>query len=484
MRNRLLLALVMLCALTAATGSAAATAPTVSAPVNVSNSPYAGNEESLGMDATGTLLAGAWNDWHYNDGCGFSFSTDGGTTWAPISFAPFTAFTNDPSVPGAGIFPIAGDPVVVWNPAFRTFDVVCQAFGLQAGRINLLAATFDPAKASPFANENFSYGAAVGGEPAWTTPVAITTGKSNGTQKGSTGQFPDHEAGVVDTGTGRGHHFGRLYVAWAEFNGFGRSPIDLAYSDDNGRSWTGPIRVSDAGHQFDQDATPRVGPDGTVYVSFINGPNETSLKNNAALIAKSTDGGNTWSQSYVAAPIPHPTLSLPNAQYRGGTNVTSTVDQRTGNVVVVFDDASTGTLNEYAVHTLAPGDLGRWSGPVRVRPSGQTQFFPWLSSAPNGRVDLVYYDRCDPSDVLNCVTLSSSTDDGASWSSVRLLDQGFDGDTFGACLAFVEPPDCGNFFLGDYIAVASTNAKAQALWTSNGPRALDVFSGRATFSGR
>ena len=234
--------------------SVSASTTSVSSPLNVTNSQFAGNEESLGMDSTGTLLAASWNDWHYNDGCGFTYSTDGGTTWAPQTFAPFTSFTNDPNLPGAGRFPIAGDPVVVWNPAFHTFDVICQAFGLKAGQIQLLFATFDPARANASANENFSYGTAVGGAPAWTAPVPITTGKSNGSQKGSIGKFPDHEAGVVDTGTTPGHHFGRLYIAWAEFNGLGRSPIELAYSDDNGVTWTGPIYVSDAGHQFDQDA--------------------------------------------------------------------------------------------------------------------------------------------------------------------------------------------------------------------------------------
>jgi hypothetical protein len=102
-----------------------------------------------------------------------------------------------------------------------------------------------------------------------------------------------------------------------------------------------------------------------------------------------------------------------------------------------------------------------------------------------GRVDLVYYDRsCDPAgDTLNCVTLSSTTDSGTNWSSVSLLAQGFDGDKYQACLAFVDPPNCGVFFLGDYIAVASTSSKAQALWTGNGAQAMDVFSGRATFAG-
>src|SRR5205823_10196830 len=124
-----------------------ASAPSAGPIVNVTNSQFAGNEESLGMDASGSLLAAAWNDWHFNDGCGFSYSTNGGSSWAPESFAPFTSFTNDPNLPGAGVFPIAGDPVVVWNPRFNTFDVVCQSFGLKAAQVQLIASTFDPAKA-------------------------------------------------------------------------------------------------------------------------------------------------------------------------------------------------------------------------------------------------------------------------------------------------------------------------------------------------
>lgn len=466
----------------AAAVTVSASTPTVGTIVNVTNSQFAGNEESLGMDATGTTLAAAWNDWHFNDGCGFSYSTNGGSTWAPESFAPFTSFTNDPNVPGAGTFPIAGDPVVVWNPKFGTFDVICQAFGGPAHTINLQATTFNPALANAGANVNFSYGAQVGGAPAWTGLVNITTGTSNGTEKGGQGKFPDHEAGIVDTGTGSGHHFGRLYVAWAEFNGSGRSPIDLAFSDDNGATWTGPIRVSDAGHQFDQDATPRVGPDGTLYVSFINGPNEKSLANNSALVAKSTDGGNTWSQSFTAAPIPVPPVGIPNALYRGGSDVTSTVDQRTGNVVLVFDDGSTGVGNLYSVHTLKPGNLSAWSAPLQIKPTTSTQFFPWLTSALNGRVDLAFYDRaCDANNVLVCVTLSSTIDDGASWSNVAVTSTGFDGDKFQACVQFIQPSNCGVFFIGDYIAVASTNRKAQVMWTGDGPAAMDVFTTQVTF---
>lgn len=67
MRKRLLLAAVAACvaAVLSLAGSASALAVTsVSPPLNVTNSHFAGNEESLGMDPAGTLLASAWNDWH------------------------------------------------------------------------------------------------------------------------------------------------------------------------------------------------------------------------------------------------------------------------------------------------------------------------------------------------------------------------------------------------------------------------------------
>ena len=147
-----------------------------------------------------------------------------------------------------------------------------------------------------------------------------------------------------------------------------------------------------------------------------------------------------------------------------------------------FTDEATGAANIYVTHNLTAGDLSKWSKPVAVEASDQEQFFPWVAAAPGGRVDVVFYDRsCDSNDTLNCVTLSSSSDGGDTWSNTALTTQGFDGDTFQACLAFVDPPDCGVFFIGDYIAVASNDAGAQVLYTANGANAMDVFSQGVTF---
>jgi hypothetical protein len=453
---------------------------TVTTPVNVTHDLFADNEESLGMNGSGTLLAGAWNDFDFNDGCGFSFSASGGRTWAPRTFVPgFTKFTNDPNVPGTGSFGVAGDPSVAWNPRFGTFDVVCQAFDVTPPfPIQLLETTFNPAKANPNAGENQSYGAA-----AWTHPVSVATGTSTGTLKGSNGQFPDHESIMVDTSTAPGHHFGRIYVTWAKFNGSGRSPIQVAFSDDNGRHWTGPITVSDKSHQFDQDARINIGPDGTVYDTWIDSPNEVSLTGNQAMVADSANGGRTWSASTTVAPILGPTPGLlPNSSYRVFADVTSAVDQSTGQLVVAYTDQRSGASNLWVTHATTGGSISSFTTPFRVKASQNEEFFPWMSSAPSGRVDLVYYDRsCDPANTLNCVTLSSSFNGGASWTNTPVTTTGFDGDMFQACLAFVQPSNCGVFFLGDYIAVESTDGKAQMLYTGNGPKAQDVFSVQARF---
>lgn len=477
-----LLTTVALGALSTPAGARTGSDPTVTTPVDVTNDQFANNEESLGMSPDGRLLAGAWNDWEYNDGCGFSYSTDGGATWAPETFVPgLTEFTNDPNIPGTGIFAVAGDPAVVYNPESGLFDVVCQSFGHTGNQIQLLTTTFDAAKAIPNADVNLSYGKA-----AWTTPVAVTTATTNGSQKGSNGHFPDHETITVDTGTGPGHHFGRLFVAWAEFSGFGKSPTEISYSDDDGAHWTGPFQLSANNDQFNQDARPAVGPDGTVYVTWLNSPNEKSLRNNRVMIAKSTDGGATWTPNRVAASIVKPIGgTLPGSTYRIFEDVWSAVDQVRGTVQIAFTDQTGpgGASNIYLTHNLAAGDLSSWSTPVAVKPSAGQEFFPWVAAAPNGRVDVVFYDRtCDlPANVKNCVTLSSSTDGGVTWTNTALTTSGFDGDRFHTCVAFVDPVDCPRTFLGDYIAVASNNATAQVLYTGNGPSAMDAFSIRADF---
>src|SRR5437867_13245538 len=85
------LAILVATAVWVAAALAAVPGGTASAPVDVTNDVYAHNEEPLGMSPDGQFLAGAWNDWEFDDGCGLPLSTDGGGHRAPESLAPFPA---------------------------------------------------------------------------------------------------------------------------------------------------------------------------------------------------------------------------------------------------------------------------------------------------------------------------------------------------------------------------------------------------------
>jgi hypothetical protein len=112
--------------------------------------------------------------------------------------------------------------------------------------------------------------------------------------------------------------------------------------------------------------------------------------------------------------------------------------------------------------------LGRgsnsWSKPVRVNDTPlrdkTAQYLPKLSVAPNGRLDVMYYDRrADRTNVLNEVSLQSSFDDGKTFlPRVRLSDRAFSSRIgFGLERGL---PD-----LGSRMGLLSADARAYGVWT-------------------
>src|SRR5205085_2358836 len=113
-----------------------------------------------------------------------------------------------------------------------------------------------------------------------------------------------------------------------------------------------------------------------------------------------------------------------------------------------------------------------WRAPVRVNDDGirRDQFFSWVDIASNGAVQVAYYDRRrDPNNYLVDVFLSTSHDQGASFSSVRA--------TFGSSDLGIQ---FGGTFIGDYINLASAN-RAHLVWIDTrhviqGQRQQDIFT--------
>jgi hypothetical protein len=113
-------------------------------------------------------------------------------------------------------------------------------------------------------------------------------------------QFNDKPMITVDTGTGAGHHHNRVYVAWDNATGNSSSEkngnnVILSYSDDGGVSFTAPVSVSGpfTGKTGGIGADPYVAPNGTLHVAWQD------YAHLVIADASSTDGGNTFGPPHV-----------------------------------------------------------------------------------------------------------------------------------------------------------------------------------------
>jgi len=101
---------------------------------------------------------------------------------------------------------------------------------------------------------------------------------------------------MVAVDNSNSNNSGSLYVTWADYS-HGDADVFLAYSNDNGNSWDGPVRVNNdtEGNGFDQFfPAVAVSTDGLVHVTFYDRRNDV---NNTLLEywwAISFDGGQTF----------------------------------------------------------------------------------------------------------------------------------------------------------------------------------------------
>jgi hypothetical protein len=249
------------------------------------------------------------------------------------------------------------------------------------------------------------------------------------------------------------------------------NPIELARSDDGGATWGRPVRVSSPARRRAIAPAPVVGRDGTAYVLYVDigqdrldyegghlGRGGTPYPGPSQLVlARSRDRGATWSESTAGTglvPIKRFLVFLPEFP--------SVAVARDGRVYAAYHSATLGDPDVW-LWSLAPG-ASRWTGPKRVndtaRRDGTAQYLPKLAVAPDGRLDVLYYDRrADSRDLLNEVSLQSSFDHGATFSkSIGLSSRPSDSRIgFGAKEGL---PD-----LGSRLALISTDRAALGLWT-------------------
>jgi hypothetical protein len=270
----------------------------------------------------------------------------------------------------------------------------------------------------------------------------------------------------------------RVHLVWLQGDEVGflkfaqpGNPILHTRSEDGGMTWGAPTRVSSPSRGRAITPVPAFGPGGELYVLYLDlqddrldyegahrGEGGPPYQGRFSLVlARSTDGGSTWSESLVTddvVPIdrfvvffaPSPSLAV----------------APDGRLHVAFHDARLGDADVWH-WSLAPGSTA-WEGPTRVndtpRRDGTSQYLPQVSVGPDGRVDVVYYDRrADPENVVNHVSLQSSLDGGDTFTeSVRLTSRPFSSE-----IGFGSKADLPT--LGSRLALASTDDRALAVWT-------------------
>jgi hypothetical protein len=449
--------LALACAATAmlALSAGAAEAPiVVSKVVDVTRDQISQNETPLAVDpANQAIMVTGNNDWNSNDGCGVNVSVDGGRSWTPSlpdGFLPgITKYTNDPDVAGTGAYDAGGDPYVAFSADGKTAYFVCQAFDFTSPyRIALLV----------------NRGAVTASGITWqsTGLTQVSAWNGNGKSKGSNGQFPDHESIHVDS-------TGRVYVTWAQFDGSGtHSPVYVATSTNGGRSFSAPVKVTDGSVRNDQDQRIVTSPDAsTAYLTFDNGVQ--GGKGTALYVSSSKDGGQTWSTPYRFATFQNPVCVFPpgcfdisGGQFRaGGSYPVPAYDPARNRLDVVFPDIR-GTYAQIYFTSAPASDLTRWTAPAAVAPANGDRFENELGVAPNGRIDLSFYDRSYTANRLVDVTYATSSDGGQTWRTARVTAKGFDPSQWG-----VPSASASGFrpFVGDYNGLVSTATDARLVWT-------------------
>ena len=291
----------------------------------------------------------------------------------------------------------------------------------------------------------------------------------------------------------------RVYLSWLDVADIGLyrftrlgNPVRVIRSSDGGRRWTRPVRVSDPGRARIVAPSLAVGPKGELYALYLD-MGEDRLDYEAGhrglggppypgpfrlVLSRSLDGGATWEESVVEdrlVPTERFLVFLPPFP-------SLAVDGRSGRVYVAFHDARLGKADVWLWSLPAGGST--WEGPTRVNDTaerdGTSQYLPKLSVAPNGRVDVLYYDRRDdPRDVMNEVSFQSSADEGDSFSpAIRLSSRQFSSRIgFGSERGM---PDLGN-----RLGLVSDDARAVAVWTDTRAGTVDTNKqdlARATLS--
>lgn len=404
--------------------------------VNISNNGWYQNEPMVAIKPTdhNKLVAGfndARNAGSY--GVGWAWSDNGGTNWNYGGKFSFSGYS------------LGADPVVAFD---------------NTGTAYMVGLAYNPDSSPSILGRDGSIFIAKSNDGGHTFTVFQT---------------------IIATGKGTETHYDKpwlyinqannhIYVAWVKrTNAWGTGGtesmvIEFTRSTNGGVNFSTPVQVSAFSSATGTNRSH--GPQITavsanqVYVAWhtleagtLPNPPTTPWK---IWIAGSNNGGASFGTNNLAV------TSVWGYPIRF---ISMDADPNTGKIYIAYADSTVQTPRDYDVFvTSATSAAGPWSAPVRVNDdpqNGRWQFFPALDVAPNGRVDVIWYDYRDNPNLIN-VYSTYSTDGGTTWATNSKLT-----DINGAT------PESG--FAGDYNTVASVDERAYFAWMDKRTNTQEIY---------
>jgi hypothetical protein len=294
-------------------------------------------------------------------------STDLGQTWGNYAKAP--------TGPNSAAL---GEPSVVWDPTtnrfYYAYDAVTNTGAGIQFHINLASS------GGPFG--------------FWNNPVNVTPASPLSPAVAHT------PSTVIDPATGD------IIITYTQSLADGTSQTVVTRSSDGGNTFSLPVPVSDVSHNDFSDVAPA--PRDRVYITYnYFGDNN----DNSFFVARSNDGGATWSAPVNAGTVPK----------TGTPGLCQGSTTRTVFGQVIPHDApeiAVSPFNRNRLFVTFPGhgqggdegdifltisnDGGQtWSPPETVGETSGTQFSPTVDVTPDGRVVVAYYDarQTEPAEV-------------------------------------------------------------------------------------
>ena len=387
-------------------------------------------QSEVSIAVSGDKIVVGWNDGQgFVDGSnltGVSYSNDRGVTW-----------TDQGDLDGVSGVRVFGDPTIAALPNDRWLTV-----SLNRGNQSGIAVNIG----------DFS-----GSVPVWQNAYAYND--SNWSL--------DKEYLEYDEATGR------LYMSYVGFPS-GTTRGRLTSSTDGGQTWATPLTVNEGSST--NGYYPAVAPDGGIYVSWV----QPLFSGNADMYCRySADGGATWEAPRSLIATNAPTAGQAPQCFNRGSNITwpsLAVDRSDGpNRGRVYATYSDGGANNYDCYLKYSDDHGQtWSSAVKINDNGNTseQFWPQITTGPDGRVTVGWYDRRNASggNSLCDFYVTQSVDGGITWGPNRRMS-----DT---SVAWCGVPSniAPNF--GDYIECISDDRSVFAVWSDARAGDPDVIFGR------